>query len=62
MKDKNEEALQSMMKEMKVSNKNYYILREKKVKDNEEKINQHLEKINLRKSNEHLWLKTKNET
>ena len=62
MKDKNEEALQSMMKEMKVSNKNYYILREKKVKHNEEKINQHLEKINLRKSNEHLWLKTKNET
>ena len=62
MKDKNEEALQSMMKEMKVSNKNYYILREKKVKDNEEKINQHLEKINLRKSNEHLWLKIKNET
>ena len=62
MKDHNEEALQAMMREMKVSNKNYYVLREKKVKDNEDRINSYKEKIKTRKSNEHLWGKTKYET
>jgi len=49
MKDHNEEALQAMMREMKVSNKNYYVLREKKVKDNEDRINSYIEKIKTRK-------------
>jgi hypothetical protein len=38
MDAKNEDALHTMMRDMKVSNKNYYLLKEKKVKENQEKI------------------------
>ena len=47
MDERNEDALHTMMRDMKVSNKNYYLLKEKKVKDNIEKIKKMHDTIKL---------------
>ena len=50
-----------MMKDMKISNKNYYLLKEKKVQETNEKVMKMLEKIRAHKSNKALWSKQTNE-
>ena len=57
MNVKSEEQLHSMMKDMKLSNKNYYRIKERKVKETDEKIVKMLEKVESRKSNTSLWNK-----
>jgi len=45
------------MKDMKVSNKQYYLLKEKKLRDTHDKILKMLEKIRIAKSNVTIWNK-----
>ena len=61
MEEKTEEQLSNMMKDMKVSNKMYYILKEKKVKDIQVKVEKMVEKVRVSKSNTNLWTKYTNE-
>jgi len=57
MHTRSEEQLHSMMKDMKVSNRHYYKVKEKKVQETDDKIQKMLEKIQSRKSNPTLWNK-----
>ena len=47
MKERNEQQLKAMMKEMKVSNRNYYLLKEKKVQNIQIKIDKMIDKIKV---------------
>lgn len=61
MASKTEEQLSNMMKDMKVSNKMYYILKEKKMRDIQAKAEKMVEKVNKIKSNSAVWAKNTNE-
>jgi DNA polymerase kappa len=50
-----------MMRDMKISNKQYYLIKEKKLKETHEKILKMLEKIRIAKSNVSIWNKQVNE-
>lgn len=58
MKERNEQQLKAMMKEMKVSNRNYYLLKEKKVQNIQIKIDKMIDKIKVSQSNSNIWSKT----
>ena len=58
MAERTEDQLKSMMRDVKVSNRNFYLLKEKKVRDTQEKIFKMLEKIAVNKSNPVIWEKT----
>ena len=61
MSYRSEAQVKEMMKEMKVSNRNYYLIKERKIKDTQEKIEKMIEKIRVTKSNPSIWLKHLNE-